>query len=224
MSYPPPPPPPPPGPGPYQPPQQQPYQQPYQQQPYAYGGGQPPYQPPPPQKKGRGCLIGGLIALVVVLVVCGVGGFFVWRVADKVKDTVESSVPGLGGAECPTAKDVSDTIGYDVELDLNANIVVAAGCNYSGSGVGVTMIKGANLISDDEMDAVRQEAANAGVEPRSIDTGDGGIAFGSPQRSEAIAKSDVGLVEVDIFAEGTDDIGDKSDEAIDLLEQFIDLQ
>ena len=120
MSY----PPPPPGqPGPYG--QQQPYGQ---QAPYGQ-------YPAPPRKKGKGCLIAAIVVVVVLLVVCGIGGFVVWKVYDTVKD----SVPGLGGVDCPTEGEVSDVVGYDVELRANADIVIAAGCIYQGSGVGVTI-------------------------------------------------------------------------------------
>jgi hypothetical protein len=176
--------------------------------------------PVPPKKKGKGCLIAALVVLAVLLVLCGVGGFFVWKLYDTVKD----SVPGIGGAECPTEDEVSDLVGYDVELKANANIVVAAGCIYSGSGVGVSITEGAGVIADDEIGAFRTEAQDSGTEAEPIDVGDDGLAFGSPQRSQAITKSDGTVVEVEIFGENGQDIGNKFDEAVELLETFIDLQ
>ena len=160
------------------------------------------------------------MVVVVLLVVCGVGGFFAWRLYETVKD----SVPGIGGAECPTEQDVSDVVGYDVELVLDANIGVAAGCNYSGSGVGVAITEGAGIIADEEIEAFRTEAQNAGTTAEPIDVGEDGLAFGTPRRSQAITKSDGTVVEVEIFSEDVQDIGDKSDAAIELLETFIDLQ
>lgn len=221
MSY--PPPPPPPGqPGPYG---QQPHGQPFGQQ-------QPPYQPPPygqqapygqyptpPKKKGKGCLIAAVIVLVVLLIVCGVGGFLIWKVYDTVKD----SVPGLGDAECPTEDEVSDVVGFDVELQADADVVVAAGCIYSGSGVGVTIVEGAGLIADEQIEEFRNEARNAGTEAEPIDAGDDGLAFGSPQRSESIAKHDGTVVGVEIFGENGQDIGNKKDAAVELLDTYIDL-
>ena len=209
MSY----PPPPPNPG-----QQGPYGQ-YPPQP-AYGQ-QAPYgqYPAPPRKKGKGCLIGVIIFLVIMLIVCGAGGFFVWKVYDTVKD----SVPGLGGAECPTEDEVSDMVGYDVELQADADIVVAAGCVYSGSGVGVSLVEGAGVIADEEIDAFRTEAQSAGTEAESIDAGDDGLAFGSAQRSQAIAKNDGTIVEVEVFGENGQDIGNKKDAAVELLEIYLDL-
>ncbi len=212
-------PPPPPGPGhpgPYQPPGphgQVPYGQPA---PY----GQPPYgqYPAPPRKKGNGCLIAALITLVILLAVCGIGGFVVWKVYDKVKD----SVPGLGGAECPTESDVSDVVGYEVDLKADADIVVASGCIYQGSGVGVTITEGAGVIADEEIDSFRSEAESAGTTAEPVDAGDDGLAFGSPQRSQAIAKNDGTIVEVEIFGENGD-IGDKKDAAVELLETYLDL-
>ncbi|MDZ5622498.1 hypothetical protein SFC88_16765 [Nocardioides sp. HM23] len=192
-----------------------------------YGQPQPPYgQPAPygqypatPSKKGKGCLIAGIVVFVVLLVVCGVGGFLVWKLYDTVKD----SVPGLGGAECPTEDEVSDVVGSDVELLLDADIVVAAGCNYSGSGVGVVIAEGAGVIADEEIEAFRTEARNAGTEAESIDAGDDGLAFGSSQRSQAIAKNDGTVVEVEIFGENGQGIGNQKDAAVELLELYIDL-
>jgi hypothetical protein len=42
-------------------------------------------------------------------------------------------------------------------------------------------------------------------------------------RSEAATKADGHAVEVDIFAEGTDPIGNKRDEAVEILELYLDL-
>lgn len=164
-------------------------------------------------------MIGALVALVVVVLLCGVGGIVVYLVIDEAKDVV----PGLGDTECPSEGEVSQIIGYDVEKVTDADIVVAAGCNYSGSGVGVTITKGSSVIADDEIATLEQDAANLGVEVESIDVGDDGRAFGSPRRSEAITKAD-GVVLVEIFSEETQDIGDRKDEAVELLELFLDIQ
>ena len=232
MSYPPPPPPPQPNqPGqqpPYQQPQQ-PYQQPYQQygaqQPYQYGGPQPPYQPPPPAKKGgSGCLIAVVVVVVVMLLVCGVGGFFIWRAAKDVTDTIRNTVPGLGGAECPSEGDVSDKIGSDVSLDLSGSVVVASGCYYSGDKVQITLTKGAGLIADDEIKNVREEAANNGVEAQSIDVGDGGVVFATQGIAEAITKSGGALYEVEVDSQGGADLSGKADATVDILKEFIDAQ
>jgi hypothetical protein len=214
MSY----PPPPPGqPGPYGQQPQPPYGQQPQQPPY---GQQAPYGqfPGPPKKKGKGCLIAAIVVLVILLIVCGVGGFLIWKVYDTVKD----SVPGLGGAECPTEDEVSDIVGADVELLADADIVVAAGCIYRGSGVGVSIAEGAGVIADEEIEAFRTEAQNSGTEAEEIEVGDDGLAFGSPQRSQAIAKNDGTIVEVEVFGENGN-IGNKKEAAIELLEIYIDL-
>lgn len=215
MSY----PPPPPGQsGPYGQQPQQPYgQQQFGQQPY---GQQPPYgqYPGPPPKKGNGCLIAAIVVLVLMLVVCGVGGFLVWKVYDTVKD----SVPGLGGAECPTAADVSDIVGTDVDLVADTDVVVAAGCIYSGGGVEVSIVEGAGVIAEEEIEAFRTEAQSNGTEAEPIDAGDDGLAFGSPQRSQAIAKNDGTIVEVEVFG-SSGAIGNKIDAAIELLEAYLDL-
>ena len=62
-----------------------------------------------------------------------------------------------------------------------------------------------------------------GAETSSIDVGDDGRAFGSATRSEAATKADGHIVQVEIFAEGAQPIGDKKDEAVEILEIFIDL-
>lgn len=219
MTYPPPPAgagqPPPPGPGqPWQPGPGQPPPGPGQ----PWQPGPPPY-PAAPRKRGRGCLIGVIVAIVALVVLCGAGGYAVYRLVDEAKDVV----PGLGDTTCPSADRVSDIVGYDVAKVTDADIVVAAGCNYSGSGVGVTITKGSSVIADEEIDSFRTEARNAGTEAEPIDAGDEGLAFGTPRRSQAITKSD-GVVEVEIFAEGTQDIGDREDAAVELLETFLDLQ
>ncbi|MFC5730520.1 MULTISPECIES: hypothetical protein [Nocardioides] len=242
MSYPPPPPGPGSWPGPGQHPQQQPSgpggpggpggpQPPYQPYgpggpagPGGPGGPQPPYQQPPyqppPKKGGKGCVIAAVVVLALGIVFCGIGGFAVYQLVQKVEETV----PGLGGASCPTADAVSDVVGYDVELDLQGNLVVAAGCTYSGSGVGVTIVKGAGVIADEEIQSVKDEASNLGTEATPIDVGDDGVAFGSPRRSEAITKADSSVVGVEIFSEEPRDIGDKRAAAVELLELFLDTQ
>lgn len=226
MSY---PPPPPPGQGPWPGPGQHPQPQPGAPGgPYGPGGPgapggpygpQPPYQQQP-KKGGKGCVIAAVIVLVLGVVFCGIGGFAVYKLAQKVEETV----PGLGGANCPTADAVSDVVGYDVELDLEGNLVVAAGCTYSGSGVGISIVKGAGVIADEEIQSVKDEAASLGTEATPIDVGDEGVAFGSPRRSEAITKADSSVVGVEIFSEEPQDIGDKRAEAVELLELFLDAQ
>ena len=131
----------------------------------------------------------------------------------------------VGEVECPTEGEVSDLVGYDVELVMSGSIGVAAGCNYTGNGAGagVSIVSGAGLIADEVIAELETEAEAQGAEVVSIDVGDGGRAFGSPMRSEAATKADGHIVQVEIFAEGTEPIGDKSDEAVELLEQYVDL-
>lgn len=192
----------------------------YPPQPGGYQGGPPGYYPPqPPKKRGNGCLIAVIVTILLVVLLCGAGGFAAWRLWDEVED----SVPGLGGAECPTEEKVSDIVGSDVELVLDSEIIVASGCNYTGDKVSVSIVKGAELIADEVKQEFRTEARNNGAEVRSIDVGEGGLAYGSPRASAAITESD-GLIQVDVFGTGGQQIGDKSEEAIELLEVFIELQ
>ena len=196
------------------PPQQQ------SQQP-AYGG------PPPvqPKKSNRGCMIGLAIGGALLLACGGVVVFIIWQVADTVEDVVDGVT--VGDVECPTEDDVSDLIGYDVNLATSGSIVVASGCTYTsaegGSGAGVSIVSGSGLIADEVLADLETEAQNAGTETSSIDVGDDGRAFGSDSRSEAATKADGNIIEVEIFAEGTEPIGDKQDEAVEILEDFIEL-
>ena len=89
---------------------------------------------------------------------------------------------------------------------MSGNIGVAAGCNYTGNGdgAGVAIVSGAGLIADEVIAELETEAEAQGAEVASIDVGDGGRAFGSPMRSEAATKADGKIVQVEIFAEGTE--------------------
>ncbi len=162
----------------------------------------------------------------VLLLACGgVAAFIIWQVADTVEDAVDGVT--VGDVECPAENDVSNLIGYDVNLATSGSIVVASGCTYSSaggsSGAGVSIVSGSGLIADEVLADLETEAQNAGTETSSIDVGDDGRAFGSDSRSEAATKADGKIVQVEIFAEGTEPIGDKQDEAVQLLEDFIDL-
>ena len=153
----------------------------------------------------------------------GLIGYAVYRVTGAVEEVADGIT--VGEVECPTEAEVSDLIGYDVELVMSGNIGVAAGCNYTGdgTGAGVAIVSGAGLISDEVIAELETEAQAQGAEVESIDVGDDGRAFGSPMRSEAATKADGKIVQVEIFSEGTEAIGDKLDEAVELLEQYVDL-
>jgi hypothetical protein len=200
-------------------PPQQAAQQPVQQP--AYGG------PPPgqPKKSNRGCMIALAIGGALLLGCGGVAAFVIWQVADTVEDVVDGVT--VGDVECPTEGDVSDLIGYDVTLATSGSIVIASGCTYTstegGAGAGVQITSGSGLIADEVLADLETAAENAGAETSSIDVGDDGKAFGSDSRSQAATKADGKIVEVEIFSEGTDPIGDKQDEAVEILEDFIEL-
>lgn len=180
---------------------------------------------PPPQqsKSGNGCLIGLAVGGVVLLVLLGLVGVVVWMITDAVEEVADGIT--VGDVECPTEDDVSDLIGHDVELATSGSIVVAAGCTYTGdgTGAGVVIVSGSGLIADEVIAELETEAEANGVEATSIDVGEGGKAFGSPTRSEAATKADGQIVEVEIFSEGTEPIGDQRDEAVELLESYLDL-
>lgn len=186
----------------------------------------PAWQPPPqaaPTKSGKGCLVALAIVGVIGLLIAGLFLFAVWKVFDTVEDVADGIT--VGDVECPTADDVSDIIGHDVELAASGSIIVASGCNYTSSGdtAGVSIVSGSGLIAAEVIADLESEAQGNGTEASSIDVGDGGKAYGSPMRSAAATEDDGNIVEVEIFSEGTEPIGDKRDEAVEILEQFLDL-
>ena len=185
----------------------------------------PPPMPPAPQpsKGGKGCLITLAIVGAVLLVVVVLIAVAVWKFASAVKDVADGVT--VGDVECPTAETVSDIVGYDVDLAVSGSIVVASGCSYTGNGegAGVAIVSGAGLISDEVLAELASAAQANGAEVTSIEAGDDGVAFGSPNRSEAATKDGGHIVEVDIFSEGTNPIGNKRDEAVEILELYLDL-
>jgi hypothetical protein len=186
---------------------------------------QPPWQPPPQaaKKSGKGCLVALGIVGVVMLLIAGLFFFVVWKVFDTVEDVADGIT--VGDVECPTADDVSDIIGYDVELAASGSVIVASGCNYTSSGdtAGVSIVSGSGLIAEEVISDLESEAQGNGTEASSIDAGDGGRAYGSAMRSAAATQDDGKVVEVEIFSEGTEPVGDEKDEAVEILEQFLDL-
>lgn len=191
-------------------------------QPQATPAWQPPSQPAP-SKSGRGCLIALVVGGVVMLILAALFFFVVYKVVDTV-DKVADGIT-VGDVECPTADDVSDIIGYDVELAASGSIIVASGCNYTSADdtAGVGIVSGSGLIAEEVIEELESEAQGNGTEATSIDAGEGGKAYGSAMRSAAATQSDGNVVEVEIFSEGTEPIGDKKDEAEEILEIFLDL-
>lgn len=184
-----------------------------------------PYQTPvpPPSKSGKGCLVVLAVIGVIMLLIAALVAVALWKFASTVKDVTDGVT--VGEVQCPTEEKVSDLVGQPVDLVLSGNVVVASGCNYSsgGDGVGVTIVSGAGLIGDDVLTELANEAQANGAELTSIDVGDDGQAYGSPMRSAAAAKADGHIVEVEVFAEGTEPIGDQRDTAVELLDMFIEL-
>ncbi len=168
-----------------------------------------------------------MLAVVGVLMALGVvvAAWVVYKVADTV-DKVTDGIT-VGEVECPSAEDVSDIVGHPVDLAMSGNLLVASGCTYPSAhgegGAGVSIVRGSGLIADEVLGELESTAQANGAEADSIDVGDGGKAFGSPTRSQAATRSGGSVVEVEIFSEGTEPIGDKKDEAVELLEIFLDL-
>jgi hypothetical protein len=172
-----------------------------------------------------------MVAIVVVLVVfvllAVLAVFAIYKLVGKADDLV----PGLSGdVECLTEDTVSETIGYPVTLAYSGSVVVAAGCNYTSAEAtddpraGVSVVVGAGVIADEEIDDLVAEAEAHGVEAVPIDAGEDGMAWESSHRSEAITKSDGHVVAVEVFSEGTAPIGERRDAAIEVLELFLDAQ
>jgi len=86
-----------------------------------------------------------------------------------------------------------------------------------------SIVSGSGLIAAEVIADLESEAQGNGTEASSIGAGDGGKAYGSPMRSAAATEDGGNIVEVEIFSEGTEPIGDKRDEAVEILEQFLDL-
>ena len=157
---------------------------------------------------------------VVIGVVVAVA---VWRFASAFNDVADGVTSG--DVKCPTAEKVSDIVGHRVELAMSGDVFVASGCGYSsgGQGPGVSIVSGSGLISDEILAELESTAEANGTQATSIDEGEDGKAFGAPMRSEAATKDDNHIVQVEIFAEGTDPIGNKMDEAVEILSLYIDL-
>jgi hypothetical protein len=160
---------------------------------------------------------------VIMLLIAALVAVALWKFASTVKDVTEGVT--VGEVQCPTEEKVSDLVGQQVDLVVSGNVVVAAGCNYSsgGDGVGVTIVSGAGMIADDVLAALATEAQANGAETSPIDVGDDGRAYGAPMRSAAAAKADGHIIEVDVFTEGTEPIGDQRDAAVELLDMFVEL-
>lgn len=182
---------------------------------------------PPPQasrgKSGKGCLIALAIVGVIGAVIVALVAFAIYKFADTVEDVADGIT--VGDIECPTGDEVSDIIGYDVQLVASGNIIVAEGCSYTSEGdtAGVSIVSGSGLIAEEVINDLETEARNNGTEASDIGAGDGGKAYGSEMRSAAATKDEGNVVEVEVFSEGTEPIGDKKDEAVEILEQFLDL-
>lgn len=184
------------------------------------------YGPPPqaPQSRNRGCVIAAVVAVVVVLAGIGVAGYLVYRAVSAVGD-IAGGVGTFGDAKCPTEQDVSSIVGSQVDLVVSGNLVIAAGCSYMAldqtSGADVQITTGAALIADEQFKSFASDAATQDTTPESIPVGDRAAAFGGPGRSGAIAVAGNALIEVEVFNAGGNDIGDKKDAAITLLQQAI---
>ncbi len=176
-----------------------------------------------PSKSGRGCLITLAVVGAVVVVIGVVVAIAVWRFASAVDDVADGIT--VGDVNCPSAEKVSDIVGHSVNLEMSGNVVVASGCAYSSGGqaAGVSIVSGAGLIGDEVLAELESTAEANGTEATSIDEGEDGKAFGSPMRSEAATKADDHIVQVEIFSEGADPIGDKKDEAVEILSLYLDL-
>ena len=184
----------------------------------------PPQQPPAPRTKNRGCVIAVVVVVAVLLVGAGVAGYFIYRAVTTVTEIAGGvGVGSFGEANCPTEQDVSSIVGSPVTLAVSGNVVVASGCSYlavdRSGGADIQITTGAALIADEQFASVASDAANEGTTPEPISVGDRAEAFGGSGRSEAIAVVGNAVILVEVFNAGGDDIGDKKDAAIALLQE-----
>ena len=179
--------------------------------------------PAAPTKSGKGCLIGLGVVGAVVVVIGVVVAVAIWRFASAVDDVADGVT--VGDVNCPTAEKVSRHRWAARRTGDVRRCRRGVGCAYSsgGQGPGVSIVSGAGLISDEVLSELESTAESNGTQATSIDEGEDGKAFGSAMRSEAATKADDHIVQVEIFSEGTDPIGDKMDEAVEILSLYVDL-
>ncbi|WP_109508245.1 cysteine-rich/transmembrane domain-containing protein [Nocardioides speluncae] len=195
----------------------------YPPQPPQQGYGAPVMQAGPPRRSrsGSGCLVGCLVALVVVVAVGAAAAFFAYRFVVDTADKLMSDV------ECPSASTVSDIVGSEVKTVAEGTIFVASGCSYEAvdadSGVNVQITSGSSIIEDDVRGEFETTAEGQGASVESADVGEDGKKFGSEIRSGALAGSGGQVVEVEVWSANlAKPIGDKSDAAVELLREVVE--
>lgn len=200
-----------------QPPQQM------SQQPPQQGYGAPAMHAAPPRRSrsGSGCLVGCLVALVLVVALGGVGAFLIYRFVADTADKLMSDV------ECPSAAKVSDIVGSEVKTVAEGTVFVASGCSYEAvdatSGANVQITSGSSFIEDDVRTQFEGTAEVQGASVESADVGEDGKKFGSEIRSGALAGSGGQVVEVEVWsADLSQPVGDKSDAAVELLREVVE--
>lgn len=157
--------------------------------------------PPPPafpvagqpasSGRGKGCLLGCLAVLAVLVVVGGVAAFFLIRAANHVAHTVSDTTHGLNHLtdgkgdlkgvklSCPPAAKVSAVLGTTMELGANGSVVVGAGCEYTdttANTTSVTVIAVPNVM-DAPWSGFRDSAQSAGARGTNADVGEKSLAY-----------------------------------------------
>ena len=87
----------------------------------------------------------------------------------------------------------------------------------------MSIVRSAGFIGNEVLAELETTSESNGTRATSIDVGDEGKAFGAPMRREAATKSDGRIVQAEIFPQGVEPIGDKKDEAVEILTVYLDL-
>ena len=204
-------------PQPSQPQPRQPGQQPWQQP-----GPQGPPRPVPRKSGGKGWVIAAVV-VVLVLAGIGVGGFFALQ---GLVSNVAGIVPGLGAPpSCLPTAEVSTVVGSAVKDPQSGSLVGSTGCAYFAvdqqAGVDVNIVTGPELVADDQLESHSGEARAAGVEPEPIPVGQRGQAWNHELKSSAMTVSGGRLLAVEIMSASGMPIGDRQAQAVELLGRLV---
>lgn len=187
--------------------------------------------PPPPafpvdrqpasSGRGKGCLIGCVAVLAVLVLVGGVAAFFLVRAANHVAHTVSDTTHGLNNLtdgkgnlkgldlSCPPAAKVSEVLGTTMELGANGSVVVGAGCEYTdttANTTSVTVIAVPNVI-DGPWSGFKDSAQSAGAHGTSANVGEKSLAYAESSTANVGFVKNSTFVDVAVSASSTPGLG-----------------
>lgn len=124
--------------------------------------------------------------------------------------------PAAGASACLPASEISEAVGFEVVLLDRASQVVGPRriCGYqSTDGADQTFVSTIVLPASDGEQAIQDVRAAAktmsGAEAEAVDLGDGGVAYTSSGRSEAVVSHGDRVYRVDLTTAGLGNRGDK---------------